>query len=65
MTYEIKSAESEGFEPPDPRRGQQISSLPRSSTLATFRGKDTLFFVGIMGVFEKICIFALPFAEVA
>ena len=29
-------AESEGFEPPVPRRVQQISSLPRSTTLATF-----------------------------
>ena len=37
-------AESEGFEPPEPRRVQQISSLPRSTTLATFRGKNTTFF---------------------
>ncbi len=31
-------AESEGFEPPEPRRVQQISSLPRSTSLATFQG---------------------------
>ena len=37
-------AESEGFEPPEPRRVQQISSLPRSTTPATFRGKNTTFF---------------------
>ena len=30
-------AESEGFEPPVPRRVQQISSLPRSTTPATLR----------------------------
>ena len=37
-------AESEGFEPPEPRRVQQISSLPRSTTPATFRCKNTTFF---------------------
>lgn len=33
-TYARLSAESEGFEPPVPRRVQQISSLPRSTTPA-------------------------------
>src|SRR6059036_494485 len=31
-------AEREGFEPPVPRRAQQISSLPRSTTPASLRG---------------------------
>jgi len=30
-------AESEGFEPPVPRRVQQISSLPRSTTPAALQ----------------------------
>ncbi len=34
-------AESEGFEPPVPRRVQQISSLPRSTTLATFHASKS------------------------
>jgi hypothetical protein len=36
MRFEISFAESEGFEPPVPRRVQQISSLPHSTTLAAF-----------------------------
>src|SRR5437667_8789543 len=33
-------AEREGFEPPVPRRAQQISSLPRSTTPASLRGPN-------------------------
>ncbi len=34
IVLNILQAESEGFEPPVPRRVQQISSLPRSTTPA-------------------------------
>ena len=47
-------AESEGFEPPELRRVQQISSLPQSTTLATFRGKNTTFFVNVTKKYFRI-----------
>src|SRR5712692_9753575 len=37
---ELYVAEREGFEPPVPRRAQQISSLPRSTTPASLRGPN-------------------------
>src|SRR5712692_4698500 len=39
---ELYVAEREGFEPPVPRRAQQISSLPRSTTPASLRGPNEL-----------------------
>ena len=55
-------AESEGFEPPEPRRVQQISSLPRSTTPATFRCKNTTFFACLRLIGE---IFMSVFARMS
>ena len=57
--HRLLFAESEGFEPPEPRRVQQISSLPRSTTPATFRGKNTTFFA-MLGRTTKIFHLSLP-----
>lgn len=49
-------AESEGFEPPVPRRVQQISSLPHSTTLATL-----LYLMGVVPIKQAANIKKISF----